>query len=132
MSRQTVREELVTLFTAEGSFNQVLGYLPVVNRGMDKVLAIYAASASHEQESADLEMNLYGFDLLVIVERSNGEAAEDTFDALHEAIRSTVRANQGNANWEYLSLRTPSEAYFANISGASFRVETHRLTVKEI
>lgn len=132
MSRQTVREQLVTLFTAEGSFNQVLGYAPVETQGMDKILAIYAAGAYHQQESQDLELNFYSYILDVYVKRSGGEAAEDTFDALHEAIRSTIKANQSDANWAYLSLRDPSDAYFAEISGVSYRVESHKLTVKEI
>ena len=52
-------------------------------------------------------------------------------DTLHEVVRSVVKDNQSNANWDYLSLEEPSEAYFAEISGVSYRVESHRLTVKE-
>lgn len=132
MDRQTIREELVTLFTAEGSFNQVLGYAPVDIDGMDKILAIFTAGAYHHQETQDMEENFYNFILDVYVKRSGGETVEDTFDALHEAIRSTIKANQGNTNWAYLSLREPSDAYFAEIGGDSYRIETHRLTVKEI
>lgn len=132
MSRQTARERLVTLFTAEGSFNQVLGYAPVETQGMDKILSIYADATHHQQESADLELNFYDFILDVLIKRSGGETVEDTLDALHEAIRSTIKANQGDSNWSYLSLREPSDAYFAEISGVSYRVERHKLAVKEI
>ncbi len=131
MSRQDVREELVTIFTAEGSFNQVLGYAPVDTAGMDKILSIFTDKTHHKQESLHLEHNFYSFSLDVLVKRSGGETVEDTLDALHEAIRSTVRANQGNANWEYLSLEDPSDAYFAEVSGVAYRVEKHILFIKE-
>lgn len=132
MSRQTVREELVTLFIAEGSFNQVLGYAPVETQGMDKILSVYAKGTHHKQLSNSWETNFHTLHLDVLIKRSGGETAEDTLDALHEAIRGVVNANQGNANWEYLSLEEPSDAYFAEISGVSYRVESHKLTIKEI
>lgn len=131
MSRQTIREALVTIFVAEGSFNQVLGYAPVDTQGMDKILSIYAERTHHQQESASLEHNFYVYLMDVIVKRSSGETTEDTLDALHDAIRSTIKSNQVNANWDLLSLEEPSDAYFAEISGVSYRVESHKLTVKE-
>lgn len=131
MTRQVVREALVTIFVAEGSFNQVLGYAPVDTAGMDKVLSIFSDKTHHKQESLHLEHNFYVFSLDVLVKRSGGETVEDTLDVLHEAIRSTVKANQGNANWEYLSLEEPSDAYFAEVSGVAYRVEKHLLFIKE-
>lgn len=131
MSRQDVREALVTIFVAEGSFNQVLGYAPVAIQGMDKVLAIFSAKTHHKQESLHLSHSFYVFALDVYIKRSGGETVEDTLDELHEAIRSTVKANQSNANWEYLSLEDPSDAYFAEISGVAYRVEKHLLFIKE-
>lgn len=132
MSRQTVREELVTLFIADDSFNQVLGYAPVETQGMDKILAIFTRDTHHQQLSNNWETHFYTFVLDVYIKRSGGETVEDTLDELHEAIRSVVSANQGNTNWEYLSLEDPSNAYFAEISGVSHRVESHKLNVKEI
>jgi len=66
-----------------------------------------------------------------MVKRSGGETVEDTLDSLHDTIRSTIKANQINANWDYLSLEEPSDAYFAEISGVAYRVESHILSVKE-
>lgn len=132
MSRQIAREALVTLFTAEGSFNQVYGYAPVETQGMDKILAIYTRDTHHQQLSNSWETHFYTFVLDVYIKRSGGETVEDTLDALHEAIRGVVNANQSNTNWEYLSLEDPSDAYFAEISGVSYRVESHKLSVKEI
>jgi len=131
MSRQTAREALVTLFTATGEFNQVNGYAPPDLQGMDKVLNIYSDRTHHQQESQALEHNFYVFVLDVMVKRSGGETVEDTLDSLHDTIRSTIKANQINANWDYLSLEEPSDAYFAEISGVAYRVESHILSVKE-
>lgn len=131
MTRQVVREALVAIFVAEGSFNQVWGYAPVDTQGMDNILSIYSDSTHHKLESALLSHNFYVFSLDVIVRRASGETTEDTLDALHEVVRSTVMANQGNANWEYLSLEEPSNAYFAEISGVAHRVERHQLSIKE-
>jgi len=133
MSRQTAREALAALFVAEGSFTGgVLAYAPVDLQGMDKVLAIYSTRTHHQQESKHLEHNFYIFLLDVMVKRTGGEIAEDTLDTLHEVIRSTIKANQSNANWDFLNLEDPSDAYFAEISGVSYRVESHPLSVKEI
>jgi hypothetical protein len=131
MTRQLVREALVTLFTADGSFNQVLGYAPVDTQGMDKILSIYSDNTSHKVESANLGHSFYGFSLDVLIKRSGGETVEDTLDALHEVVRNVIKTNQGNANWEYGSLEESSEAYFAEISGVAYRVEKHPLLIKE-
>ncbi|KKN57469.1 hypothetical protein LCGC14_0561810 [marine sediment metagenome] len=131
MTRRIIREALVTIFTAEGSFNQVLGYAPVSVDGMDKVLSIFSDKTHHKQESLHLEHNFYSFSLDVLVKRSGGETAEDTLDDLHEVVRDVIGDNQGNAIWEYLSLEDPSDAYFAEISGVAYRVEKHLLFIKE-
>lgn len=132
MTRQTVREALVAIFIAEGSFNQVLGYAPVDTQGFDKILSIYTNRTHHIQESQALEHNFYVFFLDVILKREGGEDVEDTLDALHEVIRSTIKANQVNANWDRLDLEEESDAVFAEISGVAYRVETHPLLVKEM
>ncbi len=131
MTRRIVREALVTIFTAEGSFNQVLGYAPVSSDGMDKVLSIFSDKTHHKQESLHLAHSFFTFSLDVLVKRSGGETAEDTLDDLHEVVRDVISDNQGNVNWEYLSLEDPSDAYFAEISGVAYRVEKHLLFIKE-
>lgn len=130
-TRQQIREALDTLFTAEGSFTGgVFGYAPVSIDGMSKVLAIYSDTTHHSQESYASEHNFYTYILDVYVKRAGGETAEDTLDTLHEVIRATVKTNQTNANWDWLKLEA-SDAYFAEISGVSYRVESHKLAVKE-
>ena len=132
MSRQTVREALAALFVTNGSFTGgVLAYAPVDTQGMDKLLCIYSDRTYHQQESAALEHNFYSFLLDVFVKRSGAETVEDTLDALHDAVRAVIKANQVNVNWDLLDITEPSDCYFAEISGVSYRVESHTLKVKE-
>jgi len=129
-TRRQVRERLGVLFTATGSFNQVNAYAPLDLQGFDKVLNIYNSRSRHRQESANLETNLYTFILDVNVKRTSTENSEDALDDLHEVIRATIRANQGDTTWDFLTIDDASDAYFAEISGIPYRVESHPLTVK--
>ena len=129
-TRQTIREALAAIFVSADDFNVVYAYAPVDLQGMDEVLAIYSDTTYHEQESYASEHNFYTFILDVYVKRASAEMTEDTLDTLHEAIRSTVKANQSNAFSDWLKLE-PSDAYFAEISGVAYRVESHKLALKE-
>ena len=129
-TRKTIREALAAIFVTADDFNVVYAYAPVDLQGMDQVLAIYADTTYHQQESYSLEHNFYTLIFDVYVKRASAETAEDTLDTLHEAIRSTIKDNQSNANWDWLKLE-PSDAYFAEISGVSYRVESHKLAIKE-
>lgn len=129
-TRQTIREALAAIFVTADDFNVVYAYAPVDLQGMDQILCIYADTTYHERESYASEHNFYTFILDVFVKRASAETAEDTLDTLHEAIRSTIYDNQGNDNWDWLKLE-PSDAYFAEISGVAYRVESHKLALKE-
>ena len=129
-TRKTIREALAAIFVTADDFNVVYAYAPVDLQGMDQVLAIYSDVTSHDRESYASEHNFYTFVLDVYVKRASGETTEDTLDTLHEAIRDTVYDNQTNANWDWLKLE-PSDAYFAEISGVAYRVESHKLALKE-
>ena len=129
-TRQTIREALAAIFVTADDFNVVYAYAPVDLQGMDEVLAIYSDTTVHDRLSFADEVNLYTFILDVYVKRASAETAEDTLDTLHEAIRDTIYDNQDNANWHRLTLE-PSDAYFAEISGVAYRVESHKLAIKE-
>jgi hypothetical protein len=131
MPRQAIREALAALF-ADTGFNKVYAYQPVDIEEYDKVLAIYSARSRHKVWSGDWAYDLYTFSVDVFVKRTGGETAEDTLDALHEVVRDVIRDNSGgNANWDHLSLEADSRAFSTPISGIAYRVETHRLEVKE-
>lgn len=128
-TRQAAREALVTLFTAAGAFNQVNGYAKTNLQGFTKVLNVYTRATSHDQPSKNQEIGLVTFMLDVFVLRADVVADENTLDSLHETIRAVVKANQGNAAWEWLQLGE-SDAYFSESNGKDYRLERHPLTVK--
>lgn len=131
MTRKAIREELVSIFTAEGSFTLVLGYLPLDLRGASKVLCIYTDDTRHNFMSAHMNDDLHHFFLDTLVKRGNSADHEDDLDDLHEVVRDVIRANIGNANWDELQLEEASDALFGDFSGVPYRVEQHRLQVKE-
>ena len=53
-TRKTIREALAAIFVAADDFNVVYAYAPVDLQGMDQVLAIYADTTYHQQESYSL------------------------------------------------------------------------------
>jgi hypothetical protein len=130
MTRKTIRKALAALF-ADTGFNKVYAYQPVDLEGYDKALAIYSGRSRHKVWSEGWVYNLYVFSVDVFVKRASGETAEDTLDDLHDVVRSVVRTNIGNANWDHLSLEAESRAFSTPISGVAYRVEAHRLEVKE-
>ena len=130
MSRKTIRKEIASIFEDTEEFNQVTDYAPVSYRGMDKLLAVYTARTKHRQETKHLEHNFYAYVLSVMVKRS-GSSTEDDLDDLHDVIRSTVKDNQVNDNWDLLSLEEDSQAGFTENEGSAYRVEAHILLVKE-
>lgn len=129
--RKAVREELTTLFTASNQFNQVFGYAPVDLNSKTKVLCIYSSDTRHDMISKTLNNNFYTFYLDVYVKRLNGEDVEDILDSLHETVRSVIRSNISNTNWDNLDLNDESECFFAEIQGVPYRMERHILIVKE-
>lgn len=129
-TRKQVRQALVTLFDANSTFNLVLGYLPLDLRGATKVLCLYSESTTHDFISGHLNNNFYTFYLDTLVKRTDSDADENDLDDMHEAIRSVVRANIPNANWDELELSDSSDPLFAELSGVPYRVEQHRLKVK--
>lgn len=131
MARKDVRDQLVSLFTANGSFNAVLGYSPnALGAATTKVLAIYSRRTRHQVESKDLRNDFYTFNLDVLVKRTADATHEDTLDALHEVVRAVVRANIGDANWSHLDLDENSDAFYGDVQGVAYRVERHVLSVK--
>jgi len=133
MTRKTVREALAALFVAEGSFTGgVNAYRPASLGTKTKVLNIYSQGTAEKMESYSNNHGLYTFALDVMVEDERVEGTEDILDTLHEVVRSVVRTNVGNANWDALSLEAPSVASFVKDSGGvPYRLERHSLLVKE-
>lgn len=129
MSRKTARQALVSLFAGQG-FNQVYSYAPTDLKRATKVLCIYSAETTYEMLSLHLNTSLFTFALDVYILRDN-TTEEDDLDDMHEVIRSVVRANITNSEWDNLDLTRASEPQFAEVSGVPYRVERFLLTVKQ-
>jgi len=129
-TRKQVRQALVTLLEASGVFNQVFGYGPTDLKSGTKVLCVYTDTTTHDFISGHKNNNFYHFHLDTYIKRTGGESDENDLDDLHEAVRSVIRTNIPNANWNELELSENSDALFAEVSGVAYRVEQHKLKVK--
>lgn len=129
-TRKEARLALVTLFDADATFNEVLGYAPTsFDTATTKVLAIYSDNTRHDIHE-NWSIDHYVFTLECYVLRTNAVADENTLDDMHEAIRSVVQDAQDDATFEVLQLESTSDALFAEVSGKPYRVERHPLYVK--
>ena len=130
MTRKTIRQALVTLFDADSTFNQVLGYLPLDLNGATKVLCVYSIGTANEFLSGHLNNDFYTFRLDGFIRRTGAEADENDMDDMSEAARTVIRANISNANWNELDLSQESTYLQTEISGVPYIVERHLLKVK--
>lgn len=128
MTRKAVRTELGVIFASIG-FNTVNLFAPKDLQGQDKVLNVYAKRSSLDKISANLKNDFYVFNLDSFVKRTGAVADENTLDDLHDAIKTAVSGNISNANWSHLELGD-SDCLFVELSGVSYRLERHELTVK--
>lgn len=131
MTRKTVRERLVSLFTTNGSFTQVNGYVPIDLKGTSKVLNIYAGGSKPDFISGSMTNEFHVFNLDVLVRRGGtNDTSEDDLDTLQAAVESVIKANIGDSNWSHMEFDGQSECFHAEISGTKYRGERHRLKVK--
>ena len=127
--RQIVRERLVELYTATGSFSVVCGYLPMDLLGATSALAIYNKKTGWKIENKATKHDFYSYWLDVLVKRENEVATEDTLDSLHEVVRAVMAANIDDV-WDTIETVDASEPLFTKISDVPYRVEQFTLTVK--
>jgi len=130
MTRKTVRERLVTLFTNQG-FTQVNAFVPTEVQGTDKVLNIYSSASSQDRMSGDMRNDFYVFNLDVLIKRTNSVTCEDSLDNLREVVNTVIANNVSDSTWNHIELLNESECLFAEISGVHYRMERFKLNVKE-
>lgn len=103
-SRELVRDELVSKFTATNAWQEVYGYHPSVNEIQDKTPFLVIRSAGTEQNMANEWTNkaIYRFAVIsyVIAYRASDNwtsaHAEDKLDDLDRLVRQVVRDNAGS------------------------------------
>lgn len=106
-SRELVRDELQTLFNANGSWQAVYNYTPgySVIAGLSPVLTIVSAGTSQQFANLHTNPTSYRFEIVnYVVSSSESDAtvtttaAEDKLDALDKTIRQVVRDNTNLTN----------------------------------
>lgn len=111
-SRELVRDELVALFTANGNWQNVYGYVPAVSAFESKypILLIRGRGTEQRLNNQDNNPALYRMVLInyVLADSAGGitsATAEDELDRLDKIIRQVIRDNAG-------SLTTADNLYF--------------------
>lgn len=132
-SRKLVRDELVALFVATGSWSEVFGYNAGVNAfgAQTPILTITSTGTALATETADSNPTSYGFlitNYVLSYRVSDGwEATDamDTLDALDLVIRQTIFNNiGGGTNYNYLQIDPSSSTVGEGIrEGLVYMVE---------
>ena len=105
-SREAVRDELVTLFTNNGSWQEVYGYAPDLNEviGKTPILIIRSEGTSQRMEGDETNPASYQFAIttwvLAYSEDGNWTSAnaEDKIDELDKVVRQVIRNNAGGGS----------------------------------
>ena len=108
-TRELIRDDLVTLFTANGSWQSVYGYFPGTNemKGKTPVLVIRSRGTSQDMAGAVTNPTAYRFVLssfvLAYSENSadnwTSDDAEDKLDELDKVLRQVIRDNAGGGSY---------------------------------
>lgn len=113
-TRELVRDELVALFVANGSWQDVYGYKAANTEisGRSPVLTLVATGTRQRFENLDTNPASYRFEIInYVMSSSDSDAsvttsvAEDELDNLDKVIRQIIRNNAG-------SLTNASNLYF--------------------
>lgn len=137
-SRELVRDELTTLFTANGSWQAVYGYVPAVKvfAGMTPLLIIRSRGsiqnfASEETNPTEYSFGIASFLRAYSVGEITSAQAEDTLDTLDAAIRQIIRNNAGSMTYaNSLRFDGGSEVKDVAIEGLPYMVETYIVVAK--
>lgn len=103
-SREAVRDELVSLYVADGTFQEVYGYFPGVDEisGKTPLLVIRSRGTSLDMAGALTNRTEYRFSLTTFVLADENyvtsAAAEDALDTVDLAIRQVIRDNAGGGS----------------------------------
>ncbi len=136
-SRQLVQDELVALFVADGSWQQVWGYFPGVNAFMGKspVLVITPSGTGQSMESKHVNptSHILLLSTFVLAYRQSdswfAEDANDLLNAMEVKVRQIIRDNAGGGTFadNYEFDQTPSDVSNQIIEGLGYIIETRSI-----
>ena len=109
-SRKLVRDELVALFVADGSWQDVWGYFPGVDAFQGRSPLLTITSGGTKQTTGTFHLNPTQYQFLIttyvlsyrLSDNWLATDAMDTLDALDLKVRQIIRDNMGggtNADW---------------------------------
>jgi len=107
-SRELVRDQLVSLFTANNSWQEVYGYMPSVEELLGKTPFLIIRSKGTSQEMSGVETNKASYRFIlsswVLAGGKNdasvtSSAAEDDLDTLDKVLRQVIRDNTGTITY---------------------------------
>lgn len=135
-SREVVRDELVALFVANGSWQAVYGYFPgaKVISGLSPVLIIRSKGTQQQMSGVWDNQATYRFVLTSWVAAGSetdatitSAIAEDELDTLDKVVRQVIRTNAGSlANADSIRFATEfSEVSDVLIANIPYIMESH-------
>lgn len=136
VTRETARDALVTLFTADGTWKVVFGYLPGDSELKGQFPAMTIRSGGTQQEMASLNVNptAYRFLLRTLILTNDGDTwaesdCEDMLDETDRQLRQVIRDNAGlSTGSDYLRFEgSPSTTGYSIIGGVLWRWEERGL-----
>jgi len=138
-SREAVRDELGTLFTADGSWQEVYNHFPSVDEIKGKTPVLIIRSRGTQQDMANLNTNPATYRLLLsswVLAYSSSDGwtsanAEDKLDELDKVLRQVIRDNAGGGSNADLYRFEPgmSQVDDVIIEGIPYIVETRAILV---
>jgi len=102
-SRELVRDDLVSLFAADGSWQDVWGYFPGVDdvAGLSPVLIVRSRGTAQDFAGANTNPVQYRFSVtsMVVADEAvqSSADAEDQLDTLDMKVRQVIRDNAGGS-----------------------------------
>jgi len=101
-SRELVRDELVALFVANGSWQDVYAYFPSVNAfsGLSPILIVRGAGSSVAMEGlntnpVEYRLSISSWVIAYVASEQTSAQSEDLVDTLDTTVRQVIRNNAG-------------------------------------
>lgn len=141
ITRETARDNLVTLFVANNSWEKVFGYFPSADEAKQRGVFLVVSSGGSDWGAFGQDTNPtdYSFSVISFVLVSDEETdgnwtealCEDKLDGLDVAMRQIVRDNMAGDGSFFLSVSDgASQTGYWTIGGVEYRSEQRIVTAK--
>lgn len=122
-SRESRRDRIQALLTANGSWQQVYNHQPATFNQQSPVVTVHSGPVRTIDETFEGHRLLQmGVVVTNFVKRDDASSAEDTLDTLLQAVVQVVSDNQDDALWEYVEI-DDTEPDYVTVDGVAYRIE---------